>query len=671
MTSVFARQARRPRLSPIPALRLAGLSLALGIVCLSAQRPGGHPAAEQPPKPSAAPDARAALAAAVPLDAQDLEGFLEGLVPAELERDDIAGAALSVVKEGRLLFARGYGYADFDRRTPVRAAATLFKVASISKLFTWVGVLQLEEQGRIDLDADVNRYLDFTIPATFPEPITLRDLMTQRPGFAETTKDLLVGDPDDIGPLSAFLKTHLPRRMYPPGSTPAYSNYGATLAGYVVQRVSGEAFTSYVEHHILEPLHMEHSTFVQPLPSPLAPLMSRAYAQASAGPKPLEYLPAPAGGLATTATDMANFMIAELGAGQFGDERILQPDTVERMQARQVAVHPALNGMGLGFIEESRNGRRIIGHRGDVKYVQSMVQLIPDANVGVYMAFNSRGRPGSLPRDIIWARFLDRYFPDTPRVLPTVANAASDARAVAGRYLTSQRADHTLARLGYLLDEVSVSPGPDGTVVIDPWLGVESGGERPWREIAPGVYRHVHGQETVVFRGSGHGGKELAGDIPIWVFQRVSGLEDERVLVPFIAGILGIFALTVLLWPIAALARRHYGYRLAMVPGELRLRRWVRVVCTLDLAFLGAYFALRANVEFFTSRLDPWLHLLQVLGYLGALGVVLAVLNAWWSWRSTTRRWTTRLHDTLMALACLGFVWIAYAMNLLDWTLRY
>jgi len=189
-------------------------------------------------------------------------------------------------------------------------------------------VMQLVEQGKLDLDRDVNDYLDFKIPATYPKPITLRNIMTHTPGFEETIKELFVGDAKDLTPLRHYLEANLPKRIYPPGATPAYSNYATTLAGYIVQRVSGEPYESYVEEHILKPLGMNSTTFRQPLPDALKTRMSNGYNVASEEPRHFEFVEgAPAGACSTTATDMAHFMIAHLQYGQYEGAQILRPET--------------------------------------------------------------------------------------------------------------------------------------------------------------------------------------------------------------------------------------------------------------------------------------------------------------------------------------------------------
>ncbi len=251
------------------------------------------------------------------LTQQDLEAFFDGFIPIELQRDDIAGAVVMVVKDGQVLFAKGYGYSDVKKRNPVTVDGTLFRPGSISKTFTWTAVMQLVEQGKIDLNRDVNDYLDFKIPATFGKPITMKDLMTHTPGFEETIKDLFVTKAADMRPLQEYVQHHLPAEIFPPGSTPAYSNYGATLAGYIVQRVSGVPFDDYVEKNILQPLGMKHTTFRQPLPDNLKPLMSQGYNLASQPPKDFEFVQAwPAGSMSTTAEDMSHWMIAQLQNGR-------------------------------------------------------------------------------------------------------------------------------------------------------------------------------------------------------------------------------------------------------------------------------------------------------------------------------------------------------------------
>jgi CubicO group peptidase (beta-lactamase class C family) len=220
---------------------------------------------------------QASLQLSGPTDPQEMEAFMDEFIPAQLEENHIPGATVSVIKDGKLFFAKGYGYADLETRRPVIADQTLFRPGSVSKLFTWTAVMQLAEQGKVDLHTDINTYLkDFQIPATYPEPITLAHLLTHTTGFEEFGEGLFILDGERMMPLAELMSLGMPARIYAPGEVVTYSNYGTTLAGYIVEQVSGLSFEQYIEENILNPLGMTHSTFLQPLPPELAGDLARS-----------------------------------------------------------------------------------------------------------------------------------------------------------------------------------------------------------------------------------------------------------------------------------------------------------------------------------------------------------------------------------------------------------
>ena len=378
----------RPGVAARSLCTVAAISAYAGIA-VAQHRPPAAPAVPVPVVAPAPPGAHA-------LTAEDLESFLDGLMPLQIRNADIAGAVVAVVKDGHVLFEKGYGYADVAAKRPVIADSTLFRPGSISKLFTWTAVMQQVEAGKLDLDRDVNAYLDFKIPASFGRPITLRDLMTHRPGFEETVKDLAVDTATQLRPIGQYLRTHVPAQIFAPGTVPAYSNYGATLAAYIVERVSGQSFDDYVEQHILTPLQMAHSTFRQPLPAAFVPLLSNGYDLGSQEPKPFELIEvAPAGAMTTSADDITHFMIAQLGDGSYGGGRILQPATLAKMHERQTGWPDSMHAFALGFYEESQNGHRIIGHGGDTQVFHSDLHLDPRCECGVLRRVQQRRpRPG-------------------------------------------------------------------------------------------------------------------------------------------------------------------------------------------------------------------------------------------------------------------------------------
>lgn len=606
------------------------------------------------------------------MTAADVEAFFDGSVPIQLQREDIAGAVIVVVKDGKILFAKGYGYSDVARRQPVSPDRTLFRPGSVSKLFTWTAVMQLVEQGKLDLHRDINEYLDFKIPPTFEKPITLRNVMTHTPGFEESVKDLFIPDVKDLQPLGPYLKSHLPERIFQPGTTPAYSNYATAMAGYIVQRVSGQPYDDYIEQHILKPLGMQHTTFRQPLPDALKPLMSSGYELASKPAKAYEVVQAwPAGSSATTGADMARFIMAHLADGQFEGAQILRPETARLMHSRQFGVDSRLNGMALGFYEEVRNGHRIIGHGGDTVYFHTELHLMPDAGLGFFISQNSQGK--SVIRGPVWHGFLDRYFPYTPPAAANVSSEKDDQRIVSGRYIVSRRSDTTILSAGTVAGELKIFGNDDGTISADQFRAL-NGQPRRFREIAPLVYREVNDQTLAVFKRDDSGRVILGVDYPFMVFQKANWYENSSFNLAVLGSALGVFALTLLLWPVAALVRRHYGKKLIRGPGQRRLRILVRLVCLVNLAFTSGWLILISRADepgYFNTGLDPVLRILSVVGWLGAAGTVFALYSAFQSFADRERWWFSKVADSAIALACLGFAGFLLKWNMLHWSLKY
>jgi CubicO group peptidase (beta-lactamase class C family) len=637
----------------------------------SAQAPQATPV---PPSPQAPTSAETTVKEPLhELTAADVHAFLDGFVPMQLERENIAGAVVLVVKDGAILFAKGYGYSNVEKKLPVTVDATLFRPGSISKLFTWTAVMQLVEQNKLDLDRDVNDYLDFKIPAKFGKPITLRNIMTHTPGFEEQVKDLIIEEAASAT-LQQHLVKHIPERIFPPGVTPAYSNYGAALAGYIVERVSGRPFNDYVEENIFKPLGMSRSTFAQPLPAELKPLMSNGYKTGSGKARAFEIIEeAPAGALAATAADLSRFMIAHLQRGRFENAQILRPETINQMHSRQFGLVPALNGMCLGFYEESRNGHRIIGHGGDTVYFHSDMHLMVDSGIGFYVSYNSAGKGDISPRGALWQHFLDRYFPYQPPQMEKLSTADADAKAVAGHYLTSRRAESTFLKISALEDDVEVIPDENGAIKIEPFKDL-NGEIKKWQEVAPLVYRSVNGQDLVAFRRLDHdGGIQLVINFPAVVFQRVALAGNGDFNTAMILAVLLVMGLTLIFWPIAALVRGHYHHRLELDTRYLRLRPWVRLICAVDVAFLLIFYKTIASdsLAVLSSRSDLKFHLIQTLGLLGALGSVVVLLACFRSWSDPHEWFWTKVWNFFLVVACAAFIWFSLHWNLLNFSMNY
>lgn len=619
------------------------------------------------------------------LTSQDLASFFDSLMPYALRRNDIAGGVVAVVKDGRVLFARGYGYADLTRRVPVSPDTTLFRLGSTSKLVTWTAVMQLVEQGKLDLDRDVNTYIDFAIPAWKGKPVTLRELMTHTPGFEDTTRGLMPATPDEVD-LQRYLEQRLPPRIFPPGELVGYSNYGCGLAGYIVQRVSGEPYAQYVEQHILKPLGMNHSTFEQPLPPALARSMSQGYMRASDGkPQPFELVdPAPAGAMSATATDMAKFMIAHLQDGRYDGGAILQPTTARLMHSPQYAPAPGMPGFDLGFFQEDRNGLRIIGHAGDTMVFHSDLHLLLDKDAGLFLSFNSAGNPdagGTLTlRRAIFHAFLDRYFPaPLPVQTPVPTTAKVDAGKVAGWYESTRRNDSAM-KLFTLLSQFHVAAAPDSTLSVSPMLVDLAGRPLHWREVAPLQYREVGGRDELRFVAGADGRIRYwtTTYIPaVMLFQRVPATRGKGTVLPLVGLSVLFLLITLATWWLGRWLRRHYRVALELPPSLRRTRLFARLGTLALFVDLVGWFVLGGVIGSHPSLLlqgsaAPWMIVLYVLGVIALLGVLAIVLHAANSWRRQVgRSRRVRLGETLLALVALYLGWFILVFGLVSFNTQF
>ena len=646
--------------------RLTALCLGLGTMVASAQ--------ESTP-PQAQPQA---AAAAIELTAEDLNSWLDGYLPYALQTGDIAGAVVVVVKDGKIVTGRGYGFSDVEHRTPVDPKKTLFRPGSVSKLFTWTAVMQLVEQGKVDLDADINRYLDYKIPARDGKPITMRNLMQHTAGFEEQAKGIISEEPKAIS-FEALLKQWVPDRVFAAGTTQAYSNYGASLAGYIVQRVSGEPFDSYIEKHIFEPLEMENSSFAQPLPGRLVPLMSKGYRVASADPGGFEIVgPAPAGSLASPGEDMAHFMIAHLQNGEYKGKRILSAATARQMHDSPLTLLPPLNRMELGFFETNINGREVIAHLGDTEYFHTSLHLFLQENVGFYVSFNSAGKEGAAHslRGAIFQDFADRYFPEAqPQPLVDAQTSAAHAALLAGSWVNSRGSRSSFMSVLDLLGQTRLGVNAKGGLVA-PFPGL-NGQPRHWIETAPFVWRDLNSHERLAARLDNGQPVRFSIDLisPFMVFERPEWYRNTSWLRPVFFVSLAALFLTALFWPVTAVTRHRFRAPLTLSMPDLRACRLSKIGATAIIAaviFWGVLLGMMLQTTALLSAKTDWLlHLAQLFGivaFLGGFVCMLVNLRAVWT---GARRWPAKTWSIVLSLSAFFVLWVAFVFHLLSFDVNY
>jgi len=637
------------------------------------------PTEVQKPRVAPSPAAEPQIPATGPaqLNAQDVNAWLDGFMPYAIGRAEIPGAVVAVVKDGQFLALKGYGYSNLEKRTPVDPRTTLFRPGSVSKLFIWTAVMQQVERGKLDLNADVNRYLDFKIPDFDGKPVTLANIMSHTAGFEEQVKDIITTKPENVVDYETLLKRWVPKRVYAPGSTPAYSNYATSLAGYIVERVSGEPLETYIERNIFAPLGMRHSTFRQPLPANLKPLMSEGYKGGQDKPYGFEFIgPWPAGSLSSTGEDMGRFMIAHLQGGG----PILKPETARLMHSRLNLPIPGLNGMAHGFYEASRNGRRVIAHGGDTVAFHSDLNLFLDDGTGLFVSFNSGGEQGATTplRAALVEEFANRYFPappDTTRQLPAEA-AKENAQKLAGVYQTSRRSHTSFLDISNLFSQEKVSVDDKGNPVV-PIAGLLGAKKRNWVAVGPMLWKDPDSDEMLgaVVKDGEVVRFSLGSLAPIMVWDRVPWHRSSTWILPLLYLSLAVLVLTALLWPTRAIVRRRFGAAMVLDKDQLRAYRISRIGAVLILLVLVGWAVtitmMSADVSNFSAGFDPLLYVLQALSFLVFVGGVAAM--AWYAyvaWRSKMR-WTAKAWSALLVIAAAAILYVAVVFNLIGWSVNY
>lgn len=353
--------------------------------------------------------------AAPELDAESAKAFLDGFFASDLAKSLYTGAAVVIVKDGETIAKEGYGYASKEDERAVDPDNTVFRLASVSKTFTAVAVMQLVEQGKVALDEDIRTYLpglEFDNP--YGKPVTVADLLTHRSGFApsEPTAADMVTDLSIQVSMEDYARERMPALVREPGSAYMYDNYAYLLLGLIVQNAGGQPYEQYMDEHVFAPLGMEMSGFA--LGGALLENLATAYDPAGQPMAPYMYLPTimPHGGMLATADDVAKFMVAFLNEGKTADGRILSEASVKMMQEYRSAIHPLLPDTTYGFesatqIPMSGTSSKVIAKYGDLPGNSSMLLFIPEEEVGIFLTYNQAGAL----RDLFFRQFAAAFFP--------------------------------------------------------------------------------------------------------------------------------------------------------------------------------------------------------------------------------------------------------------------
>jgi CubicO group peptidase (beta-lactamase class C family) len=627
-----------------------------------------------------------AVAAALPTGSAasvpEVEALLDRVVLEQLDAAGIPGAGVAVVLGGEVTIAKGYGSADLETGR-VADADTLFRVGSLAKVITFTAVMRLAEEGRLDLAADVGGYLDFALPPRLsrhpfrgdPGPITLAHLLTHTAGFEDARGDQFFLDPAAVRELGPSLAARMPARIFPPGEIVAYSNYGAALAGYVVERVTGQPFAVAIDELVLAPLGMTRSTFSQPPPQHLEGDLARASRQVEGvfhRDRFVAVAGEPAGSLSTTASDMARFMLAHLTDGG----GVLAPETLETMHARQFAHHPSLDGMAFGFVERTVDGRRALFHGGDIFTFQSGLFLLPEHEAGLFVVFSGGGYDEPLN---VFHAFLDAVAPGEPAELEVTVPAAGErSRALVGEYQANRRSYSSDESLLTLLEALHVGVDADGFLTVG-----GMGAAARFGEVEPGVFRALSVEPStfpygafngLVFASDAHGRPMLFTDGKV-SYARAPWYRTTPSTLLAVGGTALLSLLTLGGWTIASLVRRVRRRPAAAgaAPRSARLIRWTAgtFAASVVLSLLGAALIV-GDVDPLLGQplaafgIEPaWSPLLLLPSLLLIVSGVALVPCALLAWRGRIGSVGARLHVSLLAASAALLLPVLYYWNLL------
>lgn len=592
----------------------------------------------------------------------EMRQFVDGIMAGQRESLDIAGAVVVVVADGAIYFSKGYGRADIRNERPVDPETTLFRIGSVTKLFTATAMMQLWEQDKLELDQDVNLYLQaIQVPPTFPEPITPAHLLAHTAGFEDRFLGLFCHDPSNVKPLVITLDIELPERVRRPGEVSVYSNHGTALAGLLVQEVSGMLWEEYVQKNILDPLGMEHTTVWQPVSPALKPTLAIGYRHINGQfkPTPFNFVPiSPAGSASASGGDMARFMIAHLESGRLQENRVLSETTVRAMQRPLFSNAPGINGLLHGFDEMNQNGERIFGHRGGMPCFYTLLALMPDHGIGVFISYNSD--MGAKGHEDFWQAFLNHYFPAPVNTdLRPTTESITRIQKLTGEYSSLRRSSTTLTKLSALLWTARVSVDPDG------YLLTTNCGEKPrrWIEVEPSVFQEMGGTRRMAFRTDLGGQRTyLFPDFPAMTFIRHRWYETSTFQFAAAAGPLLLLGSGLLFWPLLAWYM-HDRPIIGSPPRAARLSAWF-----MSLLFIGFFVAVAAVIKDPSQLTFGVPVLLQRILWLPILAALFLAISAYFALRAWAKGYWSfpgRLHYSSVALAGAAILWWTWHWNLL------
>lgn len=593
---------------------------------------------------------------------KELKAFMDGVWQAQSESHRAAGGVVTVVSGDRVLLNKGYGIADVETLSPVNPETTMFRIASVSKTFTWIAVMQLVEQGKLELDRDVNDYLKaFQIPATYPEPITMAHLMSHNAGFEDVVLNLGRRDAAELEPLGQYLSRNLPRRVRPPGQHSSYSNHSTAIAAHIVEEISGLDWFTYIEQNILGRLGMENTSSRHPMSEQHRSQLAKSYTWSGGSWREQDFLHwtiYPAGMMSTSGADMAIYMQAHLNGGA----GLLQPETFAQMLEPLWQPVPGGSRWLHGYTEETRNGVRIYGHGGDLNGFHSTMMILPEQNLALFASFNTD--PSAAIRSSLANAFVDHFYPQSPilRDKPTTETLSSQ-QDYHGSYGRLRRNFSDFSKLAMLLGAVTVATNDQGYLTL-----TSQSGTKQFVRLKDDLFGARYDSEEILFIRSEDGEVthiESSG-YPAAAMDKLS-LKDDPKLHQVLFALVAIVAVAYLIyWPILLISQRFSKAEpKTSLPTAQYLFSWFISLMTLY-GIVRLVQGLGNQEQFYFGIPEHIEILLRVL----LINCGLIVVNAVWTLMVLVRNQGTtieRINFAVFTASGLLYVWLSSYWNTLSY----
>ncbi len=598
------------------------------------------------------------LYAAERIDRDKLAGFLDGVLQQQLASDKISGVVINVVEGDKSIYKRGLGKACWNKEENMDPDRHLVRTGSVGKIFTWTAILQQAERGNLELDQDINEYLPAELQIDYEEdvsPITLTDLMTHTPGFEERGITLLAPSAEDLLTVENYIKEYgHPKLVYSPGEIPAYSNYGTTLAGYILEEVSGKNYQEYIESEIFAPLWMRNSTASQPLPENLQERMSCGHIKESGRYhfRDFEYIQeTPAGGHSVTARDMVNFMRAIMPRKNGQETRrvwnILSENKIDKMFSSQFRPHPQAAGWTLGLMQQEIAGEELFWHGGDTNLFSSGLFFLPERELGIFVAYN--GGEGSFARMELIQAFISEFYSQDLQIKD--GEGEPDLSRFTGSYYSSRSSHSTPEKLLSRFNRLEISAQNNELIASDFREISYRPGDEKLEFISP------QGRHSLIFTSDENGEIDgvIRGENPTEKYFKLSFLES-----PVLHLIIVIIAFLTYVVTVSVNIRNLFAGIRSSFSRQKALSVWPGVI----LSLLGIAFIIIQSYFFYDLFQSPygWPEWMGLVNLIPVVMLILLLIAIYQMIKEGFLR-SNFINQLLLTIISLAFLFVLYYYN--------